>query len=148
MIFNDAKTIEEYWRMTRIVAYNYNYEHESEFILTTAIDSFKQLVRNIKSKRIHKPIAYYYGIISQKLHEQLYSERYEMSSEFDCYSEERHTTTTTKTLPDFSSNAELSPEGHGYHLWSMRCCTDGAKPRRNGFYVNSFHSLLLVDHSL
>ncbi|MBB6444546.1 hypothetical protein [Bacillus benzoevorans] len=87
--FNDAKTIEEYWRMTRIAANNYNYENETEFILISAIDSFKQLVRKIKTKRIHKPIAYYYGIISQKFHEHFYQERYEMRSEFDCYSEER-----------------------------------------------------------
>ncbi|MBB6446750.1 hypothetical protein [Bacillus benzoevorans] len=87
--FNDAKTIEEFWRMTRIAAYNYNSENETEFILTTAIDSIKQLVRTIKTKKIHKPVAYYYGIISQKLHEHLYRERCEISIEFEGYSGER-----------------------------------------------------------
>lgn len=85
--FNNAKTIEEYWRMTRIAAYNYNSKNETEFVLTTAIDSFKQLVRNIKTKKIQKPIAYYYGIITQKLHDHLYQERYEMSGEFEVYCE-------------------------------------------------------------
>jgi N-acetylglutamate synthase-like GNAT family acetyltransferase len=85
--YNDAKIIEEYWRMTRIAASNYNSENEPELILTTAIASFKQLVTKIK--KIHKPIAYYYGIISQKLHDHLYQERYEMSREFEDYCGER-----------------------------------------------------------
>lgn len=66
--FTDAKTIEEYWRMTRIAAFKFDLQHEHEIILDIAIKSFKQLIGKLKStSKIKKPIPYYYGILMNKL---------------------------------------------------------------------------------
>ncbi|OIK12441.1 hypothetical protein BIV60_16210 [Bacillus sp. MUM 116] len=77
--FNEATTIEEYWRMTQIAAYRGNREKEKERVLEIAIDSFKQLISKLKSsKKIQKPIAYFYGILEKKFDELYYAEIYEM----------------------------------------------------------------------
>ena len=67
--FNNAKTIEEYWKMAKIAAFHNVCEDDTDLILITAIHSFKQLVRKIKSIKVHNPIAYYYGIVKKKLDE-------------------------------------------------------------------------------
>jgi N-acetylglutamate synthase-like GNAT family acetyltransferase len=70
--FPEAKTIEEFWHMTQIAAYRNNREKETDTVLDTAIHSFKQMIRQLKSRKtILKPIAYYYGILDHKLY-QLY----------------------------------------------------------------------------
>lgn len=77
--FTEAKTIEEYWRMAAIAAYRNNREKETELVVDTAIHSFKQLIRQLKSrKKIHKPVAYFYGIIDKKFEELYFEELYEM----------------------------------------------------------------------
>ncbi len=67
--FNDAKTIEEYWKMAKIAAYRNVCEEDPEIVLITAIHSFKQFVRKMKTIKVHNPIAYYYGILDKKFHE-------------------------------------------------------------------------------
>lgn len=65
--FPEAKTIEEYWRMTRIAAFKFDLQHGHGIILENAIHSFKQLIRKLKSTRkINNPISYYYGILMNK----------------------------------------------------------------------------------
>ena len=67
--FNNAETIEEYWKMAKIAAYKNTCEDDTDVVLTTAIHSFKQLVRKIKSIKVKNPIAYFYGILEKKFHE-------------------------------------------------------------------------------
>jgi hypothetical protein len=77
--FQEAKVIEEYWHMTKIAAYRNNHENETEQILETAIQSFKQLINKLKStKKIKNPITYYYGILEKKFQELYFQELFEM----------------------------------------------------------------------
>jgi hypothetical protein len=66
--FPAAKTIEEYWRMVQIAAFGFECSQHTEDVLAIAIQSFKQLVRKLKStKTVVKPIAFFYGILINKL---------------------------------------------------------------------------------
>jgi hypothetical protein len=77
--FSEAKTIEEYWHMTKIAAYRNNLENEMESVLDIAIQSFKQLIRKLKlTRKVTKPIAYFYGILDKKLTKFYYSSLDEM----------------------------------------------------------------------
>lgn len=76
--FQEAKTIEEYWRMTVIAAYRNNREKEKDQILSIAIHSFKQLINKLKTQKITNPIAYYYGILDKKLMDLYYEELFEL----------------------------------------------------------------------
>lgn len=72
--FPEAKTIEEYWHMVKIATFGFNLSPDSEDILHISIDAFKQLIRKLKStKQIKKPIAFFFGILKNKLFE-FYSE--------------------------------------------------------------------------
>lgn len=65
--FNDAKTIEEYWKMTRIAAYRNCLEERMDTVLEIALHAFRQLIGKMKAKRnVKRPIAYYYGILEAK----------------------------------------------------------------------------------
>jgi hypothetical protein len=77
--FPTAKAIEEFWRMTMISAFRHNYENESKTLLTVSLDSFKQLVRKLKSTAtVKNPIAYYTGILNKKFQEVYFGELFEM----------------------------------------------------------------------
>lgn len=69
--WNEARLIEEYWRMTRIAAYKNvcDGEEDAHIVLCAAIHSFKQLVRKMKLSKVENPIAYYYGIVCKKLYD-------------------------------------------------------------------------------
>ena len=68
--FSDAKTIEEYWHMVQIAAFGFECQQQTEVVLEIAIQSFKQLIRKLKStKQVAKPIAFFYGILTNKLKE-------------------------------------------------------------------------------
>ena len=68
--FTDAKTIEEYWHMVQIAAFRFECNQQTEDVLSIAIKSFKQLIRKLKStKQVAKPIAFFYGILTNKLKE-------------------------------------------------------------------------------
>ncbi|WP_223820842.1 hypothetical protein [Bacillus sp. S3] len=67
--FDDAKVIEDYWRMVHILAFDYKLHDETETIVDLAIDSFRQLIRKLKfTNVVRKPIAYFYGILKEKFY--------------------------------------------------------------------------------
>ncbi|MCM2535852.1 hypothetical protein NDK43_30675 [Neobacillus pocheonensis] len=77
--FSEAKTIEEYWKMTQIAAYRNNYEKETGKVLDIAIAAFKQLIRKLKkNQKVRNPIAYFYGVLDQKFEELFVKELVEM----------------------------------------------------------------------
>jgi hypothetical protein len=74
-----AKSIEELWRMSMVAAYRNNYEKDPDLLLTVSLESFRQLVRKLKSKvEVKNPIAYFTGILNKKLQERYFEELYEM----------------------------------------------------------------------
>lgn len=81
--FQDAKTIEEYWKMTSIAAYQSNREKEQETVLELSIDSFKQMIRKTKLFKVHNPIAYYYGVLTKKMDELYFEELYEFENDIN-----------------------------------------------------------------
>ncbi|MFA9560375.1 hypothetical protein ACERII_24035 [Evansella sp. AB-rgal1] len=80
--FDCAKTIEELWRMAEIAAYKQSFNEPTDSIVPFAITSFKQTVRAIKNKPIHKPVAFFYRIISHKFSKAFYDELVEMGCTF------------------------------------------------------------------
>ncbi|OMF60934.1 hypothetical protein BK139_08700 [Paenibacillus sp. FSL R5-0490] len=76
--FSEAKQIEEFWRMASLAAYKNNCEQDRNTILETAIHSFKQLIRKMKTRVIAKPVAYFYGILNKKFEENYFEELHEM----------------------------------------------------------------------
>ncbi|GAM12170.1 hypothetical protein [Mesobacillus selenatarsenatis] len=77
--FPSAKAIEEFWKMTTIAAYKNNQENEAETILSVSLDSFKQLIRKMKTKvTVKNPLAYYTGILNKKFQELYFGELFEM----------------------------------------------------------------------
>ncbi|WP_409305074.1 hypothetical protein [Peribacillus sp. SCS-155] len=63
--FNDAKTIEEYWRIVRITAKKHKIEGD---IIGTALQAFKMLIRKMKMDRVKNPFGFYYGMLDKKFH--------------------------------------------------------------------------------
>jgi hypothetical protein len=56
--------------MVQISAFRFEYDQHTDDILSIAIQSFKQLIRKLKStKSVLKPIAFFYGILTNKLKE-------------------------------------------------------------------------------
>ncbi|MBH0159858.1 helix-turn-helix domain-containing protein [Fictibacillus sp. 26RED30] len=74
--WDNAKTIEEYWRMALIANYK---AYDTNALLDVAISAFKQMIGKLKSGAIRKkPIGYYYGVVNAKLDEMYYDELYDM----------------------------------------------------------------------
>ncbi|MCM3732728.1 helix-turn-helix domain-containing protein [Fictibacillus nanhaiensis] len=74
--WDNAKTIEDYWRMTLIANCKM---YDTDALLNVAIHSFKQTIGKLKSGAIRKkPIAYYYGVVTAKLDDLYYEELYEL----------------------------------------------------------------------
>jgi hypothetical protein len=66
--FNDARKIEEYWKMVRIS--NYHTRYDDETMLQLAVHAFKQMIGKLKRGKVKKnPFAYFYGIVQKKLDE-------------------------------------------------------------------------------
>lgn len=77
--FPSVKAIEEFWKMTNIAAYKNNQENETETILSVSLDSFKQLVRKMKSSvTVKNPLAYYTGILNKKFQDIYFGELFEL----------------------------------------------------------------------
>lgn len=77
--FPSAKAIEEFWKMTTIAAYKHNQENEPDTLLSVSLDSFKQLVRKMKSRvTVKNPLAYYTGILNKKFQDLYFGELFEM----------------------------------------------------------------------
>ena len=65
--FDDAMTIEEYWKMVKIDTYNVKNKLDKEDILETAIHSFKQMVSRLKQGKVKNPIAYFKGVLHKQI---------------------------------------------------------------------------------
>lgn len=65
--FDDAMTIEEYWKMVRIDTYNVRNKLDKEDILNTAIHSFKQMVNRLKQGKVRNPIAYFKRVLHAQI---------------------------------------------------------------------------------
>ncbi|MFP5114078.1 hypothetical protein ACSU64_17055 [Bacillaceae bacterium C204] len=84
--FPEAKTIEEYWKIVKITAYQHLWEYDPKLILDVAIQSFKQLIRKLKfNNNIKNSFGYFYGILEIKFF-MLYHEALE--DKFDLNDEE------------------------------------------------------------
>ena len=83
--FPTAKSIEEFWRMTKIAAYRNNRENELDQVLNVSIVAFKQMISKLKKQKVHNPIAYFYGVLNKKLEvlyfEDLFDLEFEMAGE-------------------------------------------------------------------
>lgn len=71
--FNQAKEIEEYWRMVKIDVYSIKDYLDDQTILFTAIHSFKQMISKLKKGKVENPIAYFKGIVHKKF-DQIYAD--------------------------------------------------------------------------
>ncbi|MCI2257233.1 hypothetical protein L2D08_23255 [Domibacillus sp. PGB-M46] len=67
--FDDARTIEEYWKMVKIDTYHISRYLGEETILHTAIHGFKQMIGKLKKGIVRNPIAYFKGVIKQQFDE-------------------------------------------------------------------------------
>lgn len=61
--YNDAKKIEEFWKLVKISA---NKNKIEGGIVETAIHSFKMLIRKIKMNQVQNTYGYFYGVLNQK----------------------------------------------------------------------------------
>lgn len=62
--FDDAKTIEEYWKIVQISASKHKVTSD---VLETGIQAFKMLIRKMKLGRVCNPFGFYWGILNKKL---------------------------------------------------------------------------------
>ncbi|TYS87514.1 hypothetical protein [Rossellomorea aquimaris] len=62
--FDDAKTIEEYWKIVQISASKHNVTSD---VVETSIQAFKMLIRRMKLGRVCNPFGFYWGILNKKL---------------------------------------------------------------------------------
>lgn len=67
--FNEAKTIEEYWKMVRIDTYKISHILDEDTVLHTAIHSFKQMIGKLKKGKVKNPIAYFKGVVHKQIDE-------------------------------------------------------------------------------
>ncbi|MBE2919739.1 hypothetical protein HPK02_13140 [Anoxybacillus flavithermus] len=82
--FDDAKTIEELWKVIQIQTYYLSYYSQKDR-LELAIDSFKQMVRNIKfGRKIRNIFGYYWGIVGAILDREYENTLHEMYEEYAC----------------------------------------------------------------
>lgn len=67
--FDDAKVIEEYWKMVKIDVYYIKdtFNLDDETILYTAVHSFKQMINKLKKGKVNNPIAYFKGVFKRKI---------------------------------------------------------------------------------
>jgi hypothetical protein len=68
--YDDYKGIEEMWNVIQIQTYYLSY-YSLDDRISLAIDSFKQMVRNIKrGRKVRNIYAYFWGIVNKKLDEE------------------------------------------------------------------------------
>lgn len=82
--FDDAKTIEEFWKIITIQTYYYTYMSVDDKV-SLAIDAMKQMVRNIKQgRKVHNIFGYYWGIVGAILDREYENTLHEMYEEYAC----------------------------------------------------------------
>ncbi|MEK4125878.1 hypothetical protein NSS60_03115 [Anoxybacillus sp. FSL W8-0382] len=80
--WNDYKVIEELWKVIQIQTYYLSYYSQQDK-LDLAIDSFKQMVRNIKQgRKVHNIFGYYWGIVGAILDREYENTLHEMYEEY------------------------------------------------------------------
>ncbi|MGG1630059.1 hypothetical protein [Rossellomorea sp. NRS-1567] len=62
--FDDAKTIEEYWKIVLISASKHKVTSD---VVETSIQAFKMLMRKMKLGKVNNPFGLYWGILNKKL---------------------------------------------------------------------------------
>jgi hypothetical protein len=68
--YNDAQTIEELWKIIHIQTYYLSHYSLNDRI-ALAIDSFRQMIRNIKrGRKVRNIFGYFWGIVEKKLDEE------------------------------------------------------------------------------
>lgn len=66
--YDNAKTIEEFWRMARIDTFRVKGTVlDSETVLHTAINAFKQMIGKLKKGLVKNPVAYFKGVLKQMI---------------------------------------------------------------------------------
>ena len=76
--YDDAKTIEEFWKVITIQTYYYTY-YSLDDRISLAIDAMKQLIRNIKQgRKVRNVFGYYYAIVGALLDREYESTLHEM----------------------------------------------------------------------
>ena len=77
--WNDYKVIEELWKVIHIQTYYLSY-YSLDDRISLAIDSFKQLVRNIKrGRKVRNIFGYFWGIVEKKLDDEYKSILFEVA---------------------------------------------------------------------
>jgi uncharacterized protein YqkB len=80
--YDDAKTIEEFWKIITIQTYYCTYMSVDDKV-SLAIDSFKQMIRNIKrGRKIRNIFGYYWGIVGTILDREYENTLHEMYEEY------------------------------------------------------------------
>jgi hypothetical protein len=80
--FNDAKTIEEFWKVITIQTYYYTYMSVDDKV-SLAIDAMKQLIRNIKQgRKVRNIFGLYYAIVGVLLDREYENTLHEMYEEY------------------------------------------------------------------
>ncbi|OAO80934.1 hypothetical protein [Anoxybacillus flavithermus] len=80
--FNDAKTIEEFWKVIQIQTYYYTYMSVDDKV-SLAIDAMKQLIRNVKfGRKVRNVFGYYYAIVEAILDREYENTLHEMYEEY------------------------------------------------------------------
>ncbi|MBE2939058.1 hypothetical protein HPK06_15065, partial [Anoxybacillus flavithermus] len=80
--FDDAKTIEELWKVIQIQTYYYTYMSVDDKV-SLAIDAMKQLIRNVKfGRKVRNVFGYYYAIVEGTLDREYVNTLHEMYEEY------------------------------------------------------------------
>ena len=80
--FDDAKTIEELWKVIQIQTYYYTYMSVDDKV-SLAIDAMKQLIRNVKfGRKVRNVFGYYYAIVEAILDREYVNTLHEMYEEY------------------------------------------------------------------
>jgi len=80
--YDDAKTIEEFWKVITIQTYYYTYMSVDDKV-SLAIDAIKQLIRNIKfGRKVRNVFGLYYAIVGAILDREYESTLIEMYEEY------------------------------------------------------------------
>ncbi|MBE2939055.1 hypothetical protein HPK06_15050, partial [Anoxybacillus flavithermus] len=82
--FDDAKTIEELWKVIQIQTYYYTYMSVDDQV-SLAIDAMKQLIRIVKfGRKVRNVFGYYWGIVGAILDREYENTLHEMYEEYAC----------------------------------------------------------------
>lgn len=64
--YDDAKTIEEYWKITSISARTQKVYGDNEIVLETALEAFRTVIKKVKFSTVTNPYGFFYGVCMKK----------------------------------------------------------------------------------